>query len=155
MYHGLSAYNRTTKIHDLIKRAEVLPSVCACYADRPLGPIGVFCDIEHAEHVDYLVDQDAWSVAGERNHVRHFGNNIAGSDAEYHFPEKEDNLFQLYCEFSRKAEKVRRWKRYCEIAAVASPDAVWVDPDFGKVWVKKARVLARRLNLPVITVKSI
>lgn len=152
MYHGISAFSRCSKIYDLIKRVEVLGSVSACYADRPIGPIGVYCDIEHAERVDYLAEHDVWSYiddTGVRTPDRY------DFDTWLVYPEEGDDLYALYCEASRRADLVRRHRRYAEISAVAHPAAIWVDPSFGFRWVKAARVLAKRFGLIVMFVKSV
>lgn len=153
MYHGISAFNRSGKIFDLISRVDVLSSVSACYSDRPIGPIGVYCDIEHAERVDYIAEHDVWSEVAP-NGKRVMSERI-DSDTWYHFPVAGDDMYKLYCEASRRADTVKRHRRYAEIAAVSHPSAIWVDPSFGFVWVKRARVLAKRFGLSVIFVKSI
>lgn len=155
MYHGISAFNRSGKIYDLLKRVEVLPTVSACYADRPIGPIGVYCDIEHADRVDYISDRDVWSYVDEDG-IRRVSDKISVmSEEDVHYVEPGDDLYQIYCEYSRKADMVRRHRKYAEISAVASPSAIWVDCSFGFKWIKAARIIARRFGLIVIFVKSV
>lgn len=153
MYHGLSAFNRCANIYDLIKRVSTLGQVSACYADRPLGPIGVFCDIEHAERVDYLAEHDVFSQVNEVG--QRVSDRYSVYDTWFKFPEPEENLVELYQEASRRADcVVKRRRKYAEIAATAFPAAIWCDPTFGLRWVKRANVLARRFGLTVMTVKS-
>jgi hypothetical protein len=154
MYHGISAFNRSSKIHDLISRVAVLSSVSACYADRPIGPIGVYCDIDHADRVDYIAEHDVWSYVDD-NGTRQMSETIDADETDYVYPSGGDDLYALYCEYSRKADNVRRFRRYAEIAAIAHPAAIWVDPRFGFIWVKRARVIAKKFGLIVMFVKSI
>jgi hypothetical protein len=47
MYHGISAYNRTNKVLELVRRADAIAHGEAgtiCCADKPIGPVGVFVD---------------------------------------------------------------------------------------------------------------
>lgn len=153
MYHGLSAYNRASGIYSLIQRVQTLSSVECCYADRPIGPIGVYCDIEHAESVAYIADRDVWSTVyldGQRE-IELSNRSV---DADVWYVSGDDDLYSLYCEYSRKADKVRRRRRYAEIAARVYPSAVWVDKSYGDVWVKRARVLARKFGLYIMYVNS-
>lgn len=154
MYHGISAYNRSTQIYELISRAEKLGSVSACYADRPIGPIGIYCDIDHAERVDYIADRDVFSYISETG-SRKIERTSHTDDADIWYPQDGDDIYSLYCEYSRKADKVDRYRKYAEISAVAVPSAIWVDCSFGFRWVKAARVIARRLGLIVMFVKSV
>jgi len=153
MYHGISAYNRSWGIYELISRVARLSSVSACYADRPIGPIGVYCDITHAERVDYLAEQDVFSYILS-NGKREMSARI-DSDVWHVFPDAGDDLYDLYCEASRRADRVKQHRKYAEVAAVAHPACIWVDPSFGKIWVKRARVLAKRFGLHLMVVKSI
>lgn len=147
MYHGLSAFNRSTSIYSLINRIKKLESVVACYSDRPLGPIGVFADIENADRVEYIADRDMYSTStinGEREIERTSFTDLANYIDQIY---TDDNLYQLYKEYSVLADEVNRKNKYSEIGAIASPDALWVNHKYGKKWIKIARVLSRVFNL--------
>lgn len=153
MYHGLSAFNRTVSIYALIKRIKKLASVTACYADRPIGPIGVFVDIEHADKVAYIADRDM------RSYDTDHGQREIGYRASFYANYINDkdyletcNLYQLYKEYSVLADRVDRHKKYSEVGAIASPDALWVNPKYGEKWVKIARVLSRKFNLHLMVI---
>jgi hypothetical protein len=47
MYHGISAFNRTNMVLELVHRADAIANGAAgtiCCADKPIGPVGVFVD---------------------------------------------------------------------------------------------------------------
>ena len=142
MYHGVDAYSRNKSgIYGLIHRASLVGEVEACWADIPIGPLGVFCDIENAV-VAFVTDRDAWSEVdfrGERvtRLSAIFGDNIVYSD----------NSYDLY----RRMKETKKG-RYIEICAKGEPDAVWVKNTASDKFKKAARVISRHLSLPLIYV---
>lgn len=150
MYHGISAHNRASRIYELMKRIAILGcEVDACWADRPIGPVGVYCDIEDATTVQYIADRDVYSEIG-CDMKREVPRTSFTDDADIHWVEPGDDLYALYCEYSRKAEAAPMRKPYAEISACAAPAAVWVNRRYGVKWVKIGRVLARRFGLHLI-----
>lgn len=141
MYHGINAYSKTAGIYNLLHRVETVGAVEACWADLPIGDLGVFCDIERAD-VAFITDRDAWSDVDFRGKRITRMSAIYGDNIVY-----SDNSFETFCRM--RAEKTGR---YIEICATADPDAVWVKKTASETVKMAARVIARKFKLPLMEV---
>jgi hypothetical protein len=182
MYHGISAYNRTSKTIELVRRADAIANGDAgtiCCADTPIGPVGVFvsgvCPVAFSG--------DVWSTPAPTPVGRAFtsewrlrGSNgifcVAGSDtlellgSEYNDDVQDDewfvrtsysidasaNLSDAAIEEASK-ESEELGNPYAEYwFHSTSVTAVWVSVDADRRWHKVARILARRYNVPLMRV---
>ena len=175
MFHGLNAYiGKSNNIWSLIQKAEGLSNIGStggeiCTADIPIGNIGIMVEGGLAN----LFYEDVWSSIdpeGKRNNSSYwdeFGNlhdnevmydSIRG-DLKWALDGEEitQERVIVYCEkFATHArEKIRSNRQYSE--GWMSPEVihfVWVKHFADDREKKMARVLSRRLGVPLIEVRN-
>jgi len=130
-----------------MKRLTAVQQVEACWSDTPIGPIGVYCPVRHADRVVYIADRDIYSYV-DRHGRRQFEDSRVTFQATilnlYDDPYSPDEIEEMY------REQQERTPSYVEVCAVAEPWYIWVDPKYGTKWHKIARVLGRAAGLPVV-----
>ena len=143
MYHGLSAYNKATKHWtSLLDRAKTAQTVQCCWSDTPLGPIGLFCDPDHADIMSKGCHHDSYSNIDE------YGDRCTQDDDAWYQDGAETN-YQFYRRISAKVDLNHRRKsyRYAEFTAEAEADAVWITD---KKWLYQGKMLSCKMGLPLM-----
>ncbi len=150
LYHGLSAYNRENRIHDLCRRVySAQDSVCS-WSNMPIGAIGIGATIEHIT-ITTGYPFDCWSSLDT---WRGKTTRIPGRNIDYDrvivedYPLDRSDVERVIADIDHASE--RPADHYAEFFATGDADCIWVQRDASKVWCKRARALARLLNLPVV-----
>jgi len=146
IYHGLSAFNRTDICEDnLLERVGFVETHTCSWSNVPIGPIGVFADIEHIDFIDGGSPCDCWSYIDydSYRYTNQKSYREIGIDTLW-----TDFWMEIVNEVNEKAE--RPGDRYAEFFIKSSPDAVWVRTCFGKEIVNVAKAMASKLCLPLI-----
>ena len=136
MYHGISAYNKCDKIYELIDRVRTISSKVICFADIPIGPIGIYTAIENVESIDYIATEDIYSERYNNNREFSFFAN-----ADIYTDIKKENYREIY-ELAKT-----QTKKYVEVGAKASADCLWFNTKYDKKWEKRAKVLSKYFGL--------
>ena len=145
MYHGLSAYNRFKGCFpDLLDRVRFAAENFVCWADEPLGPLGIFTDPENA-CITCGWNKDAYSY--EDIH----GMLVSDTEGDVWASDFESNFtFVKTLSASVDKDSPHPSCRYAEIHAKAEADAVWYNPRYGRKFYLLAKKLAYRLSLPLL-----
>ncbi len=136
MYHGISAYNKTSQdINSIINRISEAQKNQCCWSDIPIGPIGIFSDPDNLLiYAGY--ETDCFSCYSER-----FGRYSNQMDEIDILPDESNYSF-----FNRV--KNINPDKYSEFFAEGAADAIWVADE---TWLRVAEQVSNFLGLPLIT----
>jgi hypothetical protein len=160
MYHGISAYNRTCKVLELIHRADAVANSAAgtiCCADKPIGPVGVFV----AGTCPVAFIGDVWSSPDDTTVGRCFSSEwkLSGSDlGGIAYVEGSDTLNLLGSEYNCETQEDEYFVRasYSINASANLSDAAMeniskeseeLGNDYSEYWFHSTRVTAVWLSI--------
>lgn len=157
MYHGLSVYNRIKGIvsFDSQERFVNAQSAFISYSDKPLGYIGLFADVEHA-NVRFACECDCHSSVGfdSDEYEPNWRYSDIMSDVINEYPEEGKLSYDMFKKYSERSDSnhKRGRRRYAEFIAKAETDAIWCKRNAPRKWFLVAKKLAIKNNLPLLFV---
>lgn len=156
MFHGLAAYMGGNKPLQILKKADGIVGNEICCSDKAIGPVGVYC----SGSVIRAFSKDCWSWIDE-NGCRQTDRFVDGvRDAFYNTDGYKYQVNDLMCndwvsELKKAIYEEGDSYRYSEIFMIPdSIDAVWIKAKAKEKFKKTARVLARKLGVPVVVVTN-
>ena len=148
MYHGLSAFSKVTMTSELNARLVALAKVSACYANKPIGRIGVYVNPDNAKISDGFV-RDCYSYTQGSN-----GRHSDNWQRDSFQPSKGESMTHFVGDVIEAAEYFGGTK-YCEFWACLpdGPDAIWYR-DGDRLAYVQAKYLSRKSGLPIFGIKE-